>query len=175
MASEIRFLPAALIPLRPFLENLAAEGFPEILLACDRFPPIPSRAAMARLRLSRSFFSSDRICPKFISLPLRFSAIPWQSAGVPTRSGWRPYHRMSRSHLVLDIASVYLVNDMADPKLSHDENVTSRGLALQRDGFRMPTVLDEHFPQKFSSNTDIAKGALCPKKLIRSIRSYTVP
>jgi hypothetical protein len=52
---------------------------------------------------------------------------------------------------------------------------TYQKLALQTDGFRMPTVLREHLRQKFSSNTDIAKGALCPKKLIRSIRSYTVP
>ena len=32
IASEIRFLPAALIPLRPFLEILAVEGFPDNLL-----------------------------------------------------------------------------------------------------------------------------------------------
>jgi hypothetical protein len=33
IAPEIRFLPAALIPLRPFLEILAVEGFPEIFLS----------------------------------------------------------------------------------------------------------------------------------------------
>jgi len=60
------------------------------------------------------------------------------------------------------------------PKIMRAKSIYQE-LALQTDGFRIATALREHLPPKFSSNTDIAKGALCPKKSIRSIRSYTVP
>src|ERR1700682_4943238 len=84
MASDIRLLPAALRPLRRLGEVWAVDAFSEILPFGDRRPPIPSRAAIARLRSSRSFFSSDTICPRFIDPLSRFGAIPGNTCSAVT-------------------------------------------------------------------------------------------